>query len=580
MTDVLTILKPKLIGLANIVRKPGRGGRARFMFVAFFTLVVWFLIFLFSVRVLKNLKAGEMLGEILCRKFMGLIWIAGAALLMFSSLITALSSFYLSKDLDLLMAAPVSRESIFWARSLQSLVTAAWMPAAFMLPLFLAYGFVFKASLAYYATLPLAGLPVLAAAGFLSQAIVMFLVNMLPARRTRDVMSLLAIVVFCILYMAFRLMRPEDLVNPRSFMSTAAYLASLEAPSSAFLPTTWAVEFLWPFLVKSGASAAGWFPLALLWSTAAGLGVLTSIAAAWLYWPGYNKSVEGAGRQKTVGGLLNMLTSALGALMKPERRALVVKDLKIFFRDHTQWSQLLLLAALLIIYIYNFSVLNLGRFPLHIFFLENAFAFLNLGLAALVAATLALRFAFPSISGEGFSYWIIKSAPLSLKDFMWIKYWLWMPPIWLTTMLLVAAGNGYLKVGPVMNIASLLITGLSAPGLCALAIGLGAMFPRFEAENLAQVPTGYGGLVYMVASSLVIVAVIGLSVWPLATFLNIERGVGRWTPASGGLSVVLLLAVLAIICLLIRLPMRQGHNALTTDDEEEPAEKRKKRPSA
>ena len=65
----------------------------------------------------------------------------------------------------------------------------------------------------------------------------------------------------------------------------------------------------------------------------------------------------------------------------------------------------------MIIYLYNFSVLNLKRYPLQAFFLENTIAFLNVGLVGLVSATLALRFAFPSISAEGFSYWIIRSSP-------------------------------------------------------------------------------------------------------------------------------------------------------------------------
>ncbi|MGL4209721.1 MAG: putative ABC transporter permease subunit, partial [Candidatus Adiutrix sp.] len=452
MNDFLTIIRPKMIGLRNIFSRPGNHGRARFIFVAFFTVVVWLLMFLFTVKVLNNLKAGELLGEILCRKFMGFIWLSGAVLLLFSSLITSLSSFYLSKDLDLLMAAPVSLESLFWARSAQSLLSASWMPVAFMLPLFLAYGFVFKAFFIYYLLVPLVALPTLATFGFISQMIIIFLVHLLPARRTRDIMSLLAIVMVCVLYIAFRLMRPEDLLNPQVFMSAAAYLAALETPTAFFLPTPWAVDFLWPFLTLAEGPKTSWFLLALLWFTAASLGILASSAASWLYFSGYNKSVEGASRQKTAGSVLNIFTKAVGFFMQAQRRAFVVKDLKIFFRDHTQWSQLLLLASLIVIYIYNFSLFNLGRFPLNLFFLENAFAFLNIALVALIAATLALRFAFPAISAEGFSYWIIRSAPISLKDFMLIKFWLWVCPIFFISIFLIVASGSYLNVGPIMTV--------------------------------------------------------------------------------------------------------------------------------
>ncbi|GHV56832.1 hypothetical protein FACS189460_2340 [Deltaproteobacteria bacterium] len=565
----LVILRPGLLGLKNILRRPGRGGRAKALFVLFFTLVVWALVCAFSVKVLGNLRAADVVGDVLCRKFLGLIWGAGAALLMFSALISALSSFFLAKDLDLLMGAPVSLETVFWARSLQALAASAWMPAAFLLPVFLAYGFVYTAPPAYYLAAPLATLAILALAGYLSQALVLVLVNIFPARRAKEIMGLLAVVGFCILYIAFRLLRPEELITPQGFMNAAAYLAALNAPSSLLLPTEWAVEAVWPLLIGRAGLMSPWLWLALLWSSAAAGAVLTSCLANLLLWPGYNKSLEGASRKRRAGGWPALLLGAWGRLMRPERRALVVKDLKTFFRDHTQWSQLILLAALLLIYLYNFSVVNLGRFPSGAFVLENFFAFLNLGLVALVSATLALRFAFPAISGEGFAYWIVKAAPMSLGDFMRIKFWLWFPPIMAVALFLIILGNHYLDLNRTMNTAAVIITLGLTPGLCALAIGLGGRYPRFDAASPAQAPTGYGGLIYMVASSLASLAVIGLSAWPVIKFLNVGRGVGRWTPAGGALAAVLGLLAVGVCAYLMLKPMRDGLAALTAGHEEE-----------
>ena len=561
MTAWLTVLKPSFLGLKNIIRRPGRGGRTRALFVAFFTFIVWILVFFFAVKVLGNLRGADVVGDILCRKFLGMMVIAGAALLMFSAMIASLSGFFLSKDLDLLMAAPISRESLFWARSTQALLVSAWMPAAFMLPIFLAYGYVYKAPAHYYLAAPLATAPLLAGAGYLSQIVVMVLVNVFPARRAKEIMGLTAIVLFCGLYIAFRLMRPEQLVNPQGFMSAAAYLANLQTPGSILLPSEWMVEAVWPALSGTpGPMGFGWW-LLLLWATAAAVAVLTSIVAEYLYWPGYNKSLEGAWRKRSSQGLAGRLLTRLSRLMRPERRALVVKDLKIFFRDHAQWSQLILLAALLVIYLYNFSAFNLGRFPGGAFVLENFFAFLNLGLVALLASTLALRFAFPAISGEGFAWWIIKAAPLSLHDFMWIKFWLWLPPIWIIAMVLIVLGNYYLDVNPIMNAATIIVTALLTPGLCALAVGLGGRFPRFDAANPAQAPTGYGGLIYMVTSSLASLGVIALTAWPVIYFLNMDRG-RSWSGRGMTLSLIMLAGALAICVYLMVSPIRQGLRAL------------------
>jgi ABC-2 type transport system permease protein len=42
--------------------------------------------------------------------------------------------------------------------------------------------------------------------------------------------------------------------------------------------------------------------------------------------------------------------------------------------------------------------------------------------------------------------------------------------------------------------------------IAGLALGFGALFPKFNTENAAQIPTSFGGLVLMMAS----VALIGL----------------------------------------------------------------------
>ena len=65
--------------------------------------------------------------------------------------------------------------------------------------------------------------------------------------------------------------------------------------------------------------------------------------------------------------------------MSSVRRQLLVKDLKVFLRDVSQWSQLLLLLALVLVYLYNFRVLDLERIPYMSGVLKNVYAFVNLG---------------------------------------------------------------------------------------------------------------------------------------------------------------------------------------------------------
>ena len=64
--------------------------------------------------------------------------------------------------------------------------------------------------------------------------------------------------------------------------------------------------------------------------------------------------------------------------LRTEAASLLVKDAKVFLRDTTQWSQLLLLVALTLVYVYNFSVLDLERIPYLSRTLKNLYAHTNL----------------------------------------------------------------------------------------------------------------------------------------------------------------------------------------------------------
>ena len=78
-------------------------------------------------------------------------------------------------------------------------------------------------------------------------------------------------------------------------------------------------------------------------------------------------------------------------------RTIVIKDLKTFFRDTGQWSQLFMLMALVIVYVYNFSVLPIGGVG-GSFYLQNIIAFFNLALAGFVIASIAALAFVPSVA--------------------------------------------------------------------------------------------------------------------------------------------------------------------------------------
>src|SRR3982750_3444870 len=92
-------------------------------------------------------------------------------------------------------------------------------------------------------------------------------------------------------------------------------------------------------------------------------------------------------------------------------------------------SSTLLLLALVLVYLYNLSGLDFPRIPFMSGFVKNVYAFVNLGMAGFVMATVAVRFVFPAVSAEGAAFWIIRTSPVRLRDFLWSKFWTGLVPV-------------------------------------------------------------------------------------------------------------------------------------------------------
>src|SRR5207245_7502011 len=190
------------------------------------------------------------------------------------------------------------------------------------------------------------------------------------------------------------------------------------------------------------------------WTTAAAFVTVGALLHRELFATGFTKAQEGAERfvrgtfwRWTVGSLLKPLTVA--------KREFVLKDIKLFFRDTTQWSQLILLVVLVVVYVFNIKALPLHKGEPVGFFYVTLVSFLNLGLAGFVLASIAARFIFPAVSLEGRQMWLLRSSPLGLKALVWSKYWGGTGPLLVLALLLTGITNVLLQVSSFMMVVSL-----------------------------------------------------------------------------------------------------------------------------
>jgi len=558
MNDILTLLKPRIWPLINrSVRQNTRGGLLKLFFFGTIGLLFWVGIFVVALRVLTYFKGIAEIGDILGYKLLSMILIVSFALLIFSSILTSLAKLFLSRDLQLVHAMPVASYKIFISRWIDSTVESAWMVIIFTLPIFLAYGIVYQSSLFYYANALAALAALVVNASAISTIMVMVAVIVIPANRLKSIFIFLGILFFVVVYLVVRLSRPELLVDPEVFDTVMVYISSLETPQSPFLPSTWAYDSILAGL--GDVFKSGLFHTALAWSFAATVAFILIVVAEAIYFQGFSKTQTAAARlfKKNTAGwrCFDFLPGPI--------KSFTVKEIKTFLRDQTQWSQLFLIAALVVIYVYNFKVLPLDKSPIKTVYLQNLFSFLNMGLALFVLTAICARFAYPAVSMEREAFWLVKSSPLSLKAFLWIKFFIYYLPLLILTEALIVATNILLSVTPFMMALSVVTVFFLVPGIVATGIGLGAAYPDFKAENPTQTVTSFGGLIFMIVCAGYIGLIILIEAGPvyhlfMADFRGKNLSAAIWLWSIGSFATAFVFSLLAIA-----LPMRFGENRLS-----------------
>jgi ABC-2 type transport system permease protein len=372
-------------------------------------------------------------------------------------------------------------------------------------------------------------------------AVTLVLVNAFPARRTRDLLSIIAIGAGGGVVMLFRLIRPERLARPEGFQNLLDFITVLRTPSSPLLPSEWAAEAMMGMLV----GPFDWFPVIVLWASAAATVVLGAMLHHQLYPVGFTKAQEGAERF-VKGWVWRAVLDPVFRPLSVAKREFVIKDLKLFFRDTTQWSQLILLAVLVVIYLFNIRALPLFSGEQVPFLLVTVISFLNLGLAGFVLASIAARFVFPAISLEGRQMWLLRSSPLDLKALLWSKYWVGAVPLLVLALIITVLTNVLLQASGFMMAVSVGTIVLLTLAICAMALGFGALYPQFETENAAQIPTSFGGLVFMMTTIALLALVIVIEAIPVYTYLGASF---RQEPVAIDARMVAAFGVVAVICL-------------------------------
>jgi len=550
---VSLLLRPKWLTARARAMANEKGRSARFGLLAFIGMLFWVFIYTLLYKLLVYFRGVPDLGPFLAGKLLGMILIGFFSILLLSNIITALSSFFLARDLDLLVGAPVDWLKLYAAKLLETGVNSSWMVVLLAVPMFAAFGSAYHGGWLFPLLVIGVFVPFLVVPAVIGSALTLILVNVFPARRTRDILSVIAVLAAGGIVLLFRVVRPERLARPEGFRSLVEFVTVLRTPTSPFLPSEWVQRAVLSWLQER----PDLLPVYLLWTTAAAAFVLGALLHQRLYPIGFSKAQESGGRLAR-GGAMGRFGRAIFSPLGILRRELVLKELRLFFRDTTQWSQLILLTVLVIVYVFNIKYLPLKGEGIT-FFLVNVIPFLNLVLAGFVLASVAARFVFPSVSLEGRTLWLLKSSPMPVRQLLWAKFWVGTTPLLALALGIVFVTDWLLQVSDFMFAVSVMTMCMMTLALCGMALGFGTLSPQFETENAAQIPTSFGGLMFMISSVGLIAVVVVLEARPVYGYLSAKL---YGTPTSMS-DMVFGFGLAALVCIVATIiPIRVANRRL------------------
>jgi ABC-2 type transport system permease protein len=486
--------------------------------ISFFVIGYLVLAFELFYHGMKFIAKFPGLGAVLTERLLFTLFAFLFALLLLSNLVIAYTNLFRNRETTFLLTLPVSTQTIFNWKFIETTILASWAFLFLIAPLLVAFGLVRDVAWHFYPlTVLLIGLFIILP-GVLGSSLAIAIGRHLDRRSFQVVLMLVAVVLLAFVAFWWKA-NPvdDDLLDKRTLEALDRLLAKTRFTMFPFLPSYWlsSAVLQWAEGVIGGAM----FFAGVLLSHTLFFGSIAFTRFGNVFYDTASAVQSRSGGGFKLGfsrteidsqnpGRLERLCARV-PLVPPDIRALAVKDMRMFWRDTTQWAQSVVFFGLLgayIINLRNFTHQLASPFWIH------AVAFLNLGACAFNLASVTTRFVFPQFSLEGRRMWIVGLAPIGMPRVVKTKYWLASSTSLIVTLGLVMLSCYLLRMpwddvmffGAVITVMTFALNGV--------AVGLGVLFPNIHETNPNKIVSGFGGTLCFVLSSVYIIAALALLV--------------------------------------------------------------------
>ncbi len=479
------------------------------IFMLGFWLLYLFLTYMFDFASKRNIRPFDFAASLL--SFTLLVFMP---LLIYSAIICSLHFLFQKEEISFLFTLPVKRIQIFEAKFLQTFYKSSWVAFCGILTFIIAVQTYFHISPLIYLGAVIASIAYLLIPVSLGVILTLVLSRIIPFVRAKGLLTIVGLFVGSLIILAIRMMQPERLATVEGKLSLLTFIEGLHRPWMTVLPNEWLNNVCASYY--QGDITGIWVNTFALVVVAFFFLVAVYILAKAFYVRIWTESLA---TPAVIPGEYRW--KAFLKIFPAHLRAFVKKDILTFYRDTVERGSLLLFIPMTALYFYSMYVLawqlrNYG---------ESTFSFLyeylfNLFYAGIVICGLAGRWVFPSLSGEGSNFKLLRLAAIPLRDFVKEKLWLGFIPLFIMGQILVVGSCLIMGISLELSIIASFIMLILTFGIVSIGVTLGARMADFSVKEPLDVVLGHQGIVFVAVELLFIIGTIVLTGIPLAIYLS------------------------------------------------------------
>jgi ABC-2 type transport system permease protein len=486
--------------LANSVDERLREAPFQTLSVLILLGLIWYSLYLLLDTVLRYVAGWTLVGAVAFDRIFVHFFFVLSLMLAFSNAILAFGSLYSREEAGHLLTLPVLPRQIMFVKWLEGLLLSSWSFLLLGVPLMLATAAQQRVDWTFYPLFVghfLGFVVIPSTLGILAAwAIAMFV--------PRSPITLALWIGGAALTVAVLWLWRVSQTATEADQWIRRLLEDLSFARSPYLPSAWTANGITAAIQQRVGESL--FYLGVVAGNAVFLVWLTVNLTGRTWAEAFSRAQHGRA-QPTVrhGWVTEMLCAVLFFYLPRRLYMLMLKDVRAFARDATQWTQMTIMLGLLVLY-----AVNLHRLPIDVtnITMQALIAFLNLATVSLILATFTSRFVFPLLSLESQQLWLLGLLPVRRTTLLFVKFLFALTVTGVSALVVMGLAVTVLDLPPLWARLHLATTVGVCVGLCGLSVGLGACYPMLGQRNPARIAAGFGGSVNLIASMLFVAVVL------------------------------------------------------------------------